>query len=100
MIEDTILASLNTANMKHSQLMKQYADIKSKYPNAIVLFRVNNYYEIISNDAVAASNVLDITLTKREEYEMAGFAYESLDKYLRLLIKAGHTVAIVDNDIN
>lgn len=89
----------NTANMKHNQLMKQYADIKSKYPNAIILFRVQDYYEIICNDAVTVSNVLGSTLTKGKEYEMAGFAYESLDKYLPLLIKAGHTIAIVDNDI-
>lgn len=82
-------------------LMKQYNVIKAKYPGALLLFRVGDFYETFGEDAVRASNVLDITLTKRgngsaSEIELAGFPHHALDNYLPRLVRAGHRVAICD----
>ncbi len=82
-------------------LMKQYNAIKAKYPGALLLFRVGDFYETFGQDAVAASKVLDIVLTKRgagsaSEIELAGFPHHSLDSYLPKLVRAGHRVAICD----
>jgi DNA mismatch repair protein MutS len=82
-------------------LMKQYNAIKVKYPGALLLFRVGDFYETFGKDAVAASKVLDIVLTKRgagsaSEIELAGFPHHSLDSYLPKLVRAGHRVAICD----
>jgi DNA mismatch repair protein MutS len=82
-------------------LMKQYNVIKAKYPGALLLFRVGDFYETFGSDAVAASKVLDIVLTKRgagssSEVELAGFPHHSLDTYLPKLVRAGHRVAICD----
>ena len=82
-------------------LMKQYNAIKAKYPGALLLFRVGDFYETFGQDAVAASKVLDIVLTKRgsgsaSEIELAGFPHHSLDTYLPKLVRAGHRVAICD----
>lgn len=82
-------------------LMKQYNAIKAKYPGALLLFRVGDFYETFGQDAVAASKVLDIILTKRgagsaSEIELAGFPHHSLDTYLPKLVRAGHRVAICD----
>ncbi len=82
-------------------LMQQHKGIKSKYPDAILLFRVGDFYETFGQDAVIASKVLGITLTKRgagssSETELAGFPYHSLDTYLHKLVKAGYRVAICD----
>lgn len=82
-------------------LMKQYNAIKAKYPGALLLFRVGDFYETFGQDAVAASKVLDIVLTKRgagssSEVELAGFPHHSLDTYLPKLVRAGHRVAICD----
>jgi DNA mismatch repair protein MutS len=82
-------------------LMKQYNAIKVKYPGALLLFRVGDFYETFGQDAVAASKVLDIVLTKRgagssSEVELAGFPHHSLDTYLPKLVRAGHRVAICD----
>jgi DNA mismatch repair protein MutS len=82
-------------------LMKQYNAIKAKYPGALLLFRVGDFYETFGQDAVAASKVLDIVLTKRgagsaSETELAGFPHHSLDTYLPKLVRAGHRVAICD----
>lgn len=82
-------------------LMKQYNAIKAKYPGALLLFRVGDFYETFGQDAVAASRVLDIVLTKRgsgsaSETELAGFPHHSLDSYLPKLVRAGHRVAICD----
>lgn len=81
--------------------MKQYNAIKAKYPGALLLFRVGDFYETFGQDAVAASKVLDIVLTKRgagsaSETELAGFPHHSLDTYLPKLVRAGHRVAICD----
>lgn len=82
-------------------LMKQHREIKSKYPDAILLFRVGDFYETFSNDAILASKILGITLTKRSNgaassIELAGFPHHALDTYLHKLVKAGHRVAICD----
>ena len=82
-------------------LMLQHRSIKAKYPDAILLFRVGDFYETFGNDAVVASKILGITLTKRgagspSEIELAGFPYHSLDTYLHKLVKAGYRVAICD----
>ena len=81
--------------------MKQYRDIKSKYPDSVLLFRVGDFYETFHEDAIIASKVLGIILTKRgagsnSETKLAGFPYHSLDTYLHKLVKAGHRVAICE----
>lgn len=82
-------------------LMKQYIGFKQKYPGALLLFRVGDFYETFGEDAVTASKVLGIVLTKRgagspSETELAGFPHHSLDTYLPKLVRAGHRVAICD----
>ena len=81
--------------------MKQYNAIKVKYPDALLLFRVGDFYETFGSDAVKASKILDIILTKRgagseSETELAGFPHHSLNTYLPKLVKAGERVAICD----
>jgi DNA mismatch repair protein MutS len=82
-------------------LMKQYNTFKAKYPDAILLFRVGDFYETFSTDARTAAGVLGITLTKRSngkatEVELAGFPYHALDTYLPKLVRAGYKVAVCD----
>ena len=82
-------------------MMKQFFDLKAKHPDAIMLFRCGDFYETYSEDAVAASEILGITLTKRangqnKTIEMAGFPHHALDTYLPKLIRAGRRVAICD----
>lgn len=82
-------------------LMKQYNQIKAKYPDALLLFRVGDFYETFGDDAVKAANVLNIVLTKRKngkasEIALAGFPHHSLDSYLPKLVRAGFRVAICD----
>ncbi|MEH1007302.1 DNA mismatch repair protein MutS [Winogradskyella sp. ECml5-4] len=86
---------------KVTPLMKQYNAIKVKYPDALLLFRVGDFYETFGSDAVKASKILDIILTKRgagseSETELAGFPHHSLNTYLPKLVKAGERVAICD----
>lgn len=82
-------------------LMKQYFEIKSKHPDAILLFRVGDFYETFSQDAIEAAEILGITLTKRgngvaQFVELAGFPHHALDTYLPKLVRAGKRVAICD----
>ena len=82
-------------------LMKQYLEIKAKHPDAVLLFRVGDFYETFSEDAITASEILGITLTKRANgsaahVELAGFPYHALDTYLPKLVRAGKRVAICD----
>src|SRR5690606_18680347 len=82
-------------------LMKQYFGFKQKYPGALLLFRVGDFYETFGQDAVTASKILGIVLTKRgngsaTETELAGFPHHSLDTYLPKLVRAGQRVAICD----
>tara|TARA_B100000900_G_scaffold389062_1_gene381640 strand:+ start:407 stop:2965 length:2559 start_codon:yes stop_codon:yes gene_type:complete len=81
--------------------MKQYNDIKSKYPDTILLFRVGDFYETFGKDAILASKILGIVLTKRgagssSEVELAGFPHHSIENYLPKLVKAGNRVAVCD----
>jgi len=82
-------------------LMKQYNAIKVKYPDALLLFRVGDFYETFGEDAIKASSILGIVLTRRangpgQYIELAGFPHHSIDTYLPKLVKAGHRVAICD----
>jgi len=90
-----------TEDTKQTPLMKQYNSIKAKYPDAILLFRVGDFYETFGDDAVKASQVLGIVLTRRangsaSHIELAGFPHHSLDSYLPKLVRAGYRVAICD----
>ena len=85
---------------KETPLMGQYNQIKSKYPDALLLFRVGDFYETFGQDAVTASNILGIVLTARNngssKIELAGFPHHSLDTYLPKLVLAGQRVAVCD----
>ena len=87
--------------VKLTPLMKQYNEIKIKYPDALLLFRVGDFYETFGKDAIKASKILGIILTKKgagsvSEVELAGFPYHSINTYLPKLVKAGCRVAICD----
>ncbi len=88
-------------NIAETPLMKQYNSIKAKHPTALLLFRVGDFYETFDEDAVKASRILGIVLTKRANgsasyVDLAGFPHHSLDTYLPKLVKAGEKVAICD----
>src|SRR5579872_4084276 len=90
-----------TKNGADTPLMQQHRAIKQRYPDAILLFRVGDFYETFGEDAIVASQVLGITLTKRNNgaaalSDLAGFPYHALDTYLHKLVKAGYRVAICD----
>ena len=82
-------------------LMKQYIEMKAKHPDAILLFRVGDFYETFSDDALVASEILGITLTRRangaaQYVELAGFPHHALDTYLPKLVRSGKRVAICE----
>ena len=82
-------------------LMKQYFEMKAKHPDAILLFRVGDFYETYCEDAITAAEILGITLTRRangaaKSIEMAGFPHHALDTYLPKLVRAGKRVAICE----
>lgn len=88
-------------NQSETPMMQQHRAIKQKYPDAILLFRVGDFYETFGQDAIIASQVLGITLTKRNNgaaaaSELAGFPHHSIDTYLHKLVKAGYRVAVCD----
>lgn len=90
-----------TEKTKETPLMKQYNAIKAKHPGAILLFRVGDFYETFSDDAIKVADILGIVLTKRangsaSHVELAGFPHHSLDTYLPKLVRAGHRVAVCD----
>ena len=96
-----ITLSSKDKTVKETPLMKQYNEIKRKYPDACLLFRVGDFYETFGEDAVRASKILGIVLTKRgagseTETALAGFPHHSLNTYLPKLVKAGLRVAICD----
>lgn len=96
-----VATSMSKQKTAETPLMQQHKAIKSKYPDAILLFRVGDFYETFGQDAVTASQVLGITLTKRNngsaaDNELAGFPHHALDTYLHKLVKAGYRVAICD----
>jgi DNA mismatch repair protein MutS len=91
---------MTKASPAETPLMKQYMHIKGQHPDALLLFRVGDFYETFLQDAVTTAAVLGITLTKRNngagEIELAGFPFHALDNYLPKLVRAGHRVAICD----
>lgn len=94
---------LNPEEQKYVEtpLMKQYYNVKSKHPDAVLLFRVGDFYETFGEDAIKASEILGITLTRRANgsasfVELAGFPYHALDTYLPRLVRAGQRVAICE----
>jgi len=91
----------NSKDGQETPLMKQYNAIKAKHPGALLLFRVGDFYETFGEDAIKASKILDIVLTRRGNgaasfIELAGFPHHSLDTYLPKLVRAGNRVAICD----
>ena len=92
---------MNEEEIVLTPMMKQFLDLKAKHPDAVMLFRFGDFYETYSTDAIVASEILGITLTKRangkgKTVEMAGFPHHALDTYLPKLIRAGKRVAICD----
>ena len=77
-------------------LMRQYQEIKDRYPFAIVFFRLGDFYEMFGNDAIEAAPILEVTLTKRTNTPMCGVPYHALNGYLQKLVKAGRKVAICE----
>jgi len=95
------LTDKTPANVVETPLMKQYNAIKVRYPDALLLFRVGDFYETFGDDAIKASKILGIVLTRRANgsasfIELAGFPHHSLDTYLPKLVRAGQRVAICD----
>ncbi|MDI6803481.1 MAG: DNA mismatch repair protein MutS [Bacteroidota bacterium] len=91
----------STTNIKSTPLMRQYQQVKARYPDTILLFRMGDFYETFDDDAKVTSKILGITLTKRGngnagETPLAGFPYHALDNYLPKLLKAGKRVAICE----
>lgn len=89
------------AKAKETPLMQQYYKIKGKYPDALLLFRVGDFYETFGEDAIKTANILGITLTQRHngsasEIELAGFPHHAIDTYLPKLVRAGQRVAVCD----
>lgn len=92
---------VNEEDIVLTPMMKQFLDLKAKHPDAVMLFRCGDFYETYSTDAIVASEILGITLTKRangkgKTIEMAGFPHHALDTYLPKLVRAGKRVAICD----
>ena len=92
---------MSNKNIAHTPVMKQFLEIKEKYKDSILLFRMGDFYETFLNDAIVTSKILGIVLTKRSNgkasnVDLAGFPYHSLDNYLPKLVKAGHRVAICE----
>lgn len=95
------MAKIAKEKQSETPLMKQYNQIKAKYPGAMLLFRVGDFYETFGADAIKASKILGIVLTQRKNgaaahIELAGFPHHSLDSYLPKLVRAGERVAICD----
>ncbi|MFN4191076.1 MAG: DNA mismatch repair protein MutS, partial [Pseudothermotoga sp.] len=82
--------------MKLTPMMQQYMQIKSRYKDAILLFRLGDFYEAFFEDAQLVSRVLDLVLTHRQGAPMAGVPYHALNVYLKKLVQAGYKVAICD----
>jgi len=86
------------ADQNCTPLMKQWHDIKAVNPDKIIFFRLGDFYEMFYDDAVEASSILQITLTKRQEAPMCGIPFHAADNYLRRLIQSGKKIAIVEQD--
>ena len=94
------MAFKKNTQVKQTPLMEQYLKIKSKYPDALLLFRVGDFYETFGEDAIEASKILGIILTNRSngssKIELAGFPHHSLNTYLPKLVKAGKRIAVCE----
>ena len=100
-IYPTLSADISKSQIVETPLMKQYMGFKSEHPDAILLFRVGDFYETFSQDAIKTSEILGITLTRRANgaastVELAGFPHHALDTYLPKLVRAGQKVAICE----
>ena len=100
-VKKTEKAEKETKGEKESPLMRQYAEMKKKFPDAMLLFRVGDFYETFSSDAIKCSGILGITLTRKASgnttyTELAGFPHHALEQYLPRLVKAGQRVAICE----
>ena len=93
-----ITASYEKKEVEESPLMKQWREIKAQYPDALLLFRVGDFYEAYNQDAQDATKILGITLCRRGKagFEFCGFPFHALDAYLPKLVRAGKRVAICD----
>ena len=87
--------NINT-DPKDTPMLKQYLELKKKHPDAIILYRVGDFYETFCDDAKEAHDILGITLTARAGNPLAGFPYHALDTYLPRLVRAGKRVAICE----
>lgn len=95
------LDNIKSEKTKDTPLMRQYAEMKKKFPDAMLLYRVGDFYETFSSDAIKCSNILGITLTRKASgnstyTELAGFPYHALEQYLPRLVRAGQRVAICE----
>ena len=97
-ISSNITASNAASDMESSRLLRQWREIKSQYPDALLLFRAGDFYEVYNEDAEVACKILGIVKTKRGKSNIpfAGFPFHVLDEYLPRLVRAGHRVAICD----
>lgn len=93
---DKIIEKINEKNLKITPMMRQYLEIKEKYADALLLFRLGDFYEAFFDDALTVSKILNIVLTKRQDAPMAGIPYHALDNYLKKLVDAGFKVAICE----
>jgi DNA mismatch repair protein MutS len=98
--QPTLANSTKSTSGKETPLMKQYFKVKAKYPDAILLFRIGDFYETFGQDAIVTSQALGIVLTRRNnggsDIELAGFPHHSMDMYLPRLVRAGYRVAICE----
>ncbi len=94
------MVSMELKNKKLTPLMKQYAQIKSKYPDAILIYRVGDFYETFGDDAVKVSQILNIVLTKRNnngnDVPLAGFLHNLADAYIYKIVREGCRVVVCE----
>ena len=95
-MQNTFFGKEKEYNQKLTPMMRQYKEIKDKYNDSILLFRMGDFYEVFFDDAKIVSDILGLTLTKRANVPMAGVPYHSIDNYLSKLVKSGIKIAICD----
>ena len=95
-MQETFFGSEKEENQKLTPMMRQYKEIKDKYSDSILLFRMGDFYEVFFDDAKVVSDILGLTLTKRANVPMAGVPYHAIDNYLSRLVKSGMKIAICD----
>ena len=95
-MQETFFGSEKEENQKLTPMMRQYKEIKDKYSDSILLFRMGDFYEVFFEDAKVVSDILGLTLTKRANVPMAGVPYHAIDNYLSRLVKSGMKIAICD----